>query len=154
MNGINFGNQVKFQLSDDFMDTIIEDTNILSNNYGNKIILNNYAICSIAEQGKLFCEEYTKTQPDGMLPIEAPIFNLHAIFFSDYNISLRQGENIIRTHYDMFVRYYNEILCNIILKEKLDSSMDFENKNIDMIKDIKKNNPHPRDNKKEKEEDN
>jgi len=149
MNGILFDNRVKFTLSDDYMNTTIEDVSIGSTTYGNKIFLNNLAICGIAEKGEEFCRDFTKTQPDLMLPVSAPIFNLHARFYDDFTIVIIQNGKEIKCNYEMFVKYYNDILCKIIKNEGLANDLDFEKKNLKEVENIQKSNPHPRNKDKQ-----
>ena len=135
MNGISFvmeNKLITFTLTDNFMDTIIEEKeNGKSNGI---IILNNLAMVSLAERSPEFCKIMAVQQPDHKLPLKADIFNLKADFYPDMRIVLYQNNYRILTVYDMFKKYYEEILCNIMVNENISNPNEFEKNNIDDLK--------------------
>ena len=122
MLSIPFANGIKFSLTDDAMETIIDDTI-------NKkaICVNNLCICSIYEKGKWFAEQSLK-QPDKMFPVKADLFKICLDCYNDGSMIIYRNDCKINIHYNMVKFYYERVLCNVILKEKFKDGTDFYKK--------------------------
>ena len=132
---LRLGNN-KFTLTSDFMNTMIEDLEDV--NHPKAIVLNCLAICSIAERGNDFCFDFA-VRNNGVLHLQADIFQLRAEFYSDGTIILISMNNPqrVKTHLKYIVDYYNNVLCNIMIKENMNNATEFANKEKDKMKKIK-----------------
>lgn len=113
-------NKIKMTLTEDFMDTLIEDTE-----HKRIIVVNNLFICNMAINGNWFFEQALR-QPDGILPMESDLFpnlEVRCVFCTrDFVITdVVNGLSIV-VNQNMFIDYYNHILCNIRKKENIENT--------------------------------
>ena len=133
---LTFGD-ITFSLTDDAMCTIIED--LTYKDHPKAIILNNLAICSLAERGMEFCHDLAATQPDKMFPAKAAVLNLAGKFFMDETMILTQLNTgvTVKVTYSMVKTYYEDVLCKIMLKEHMQDGLDFEKNYLAEAKKMK-----------------
>jgi hypothetical protein len=135
MLNVKFSNNITFFLTDDAMETMIEDKS--NPNKTEYVTINNLGICSLYERGKEFCFTYAPKN-NGVIFLEAELFDIKCAFYKngDINIAQISKHGHVAINYNMIAYYYNNIICNIMLKEKMDNGTEFIDD--DRRKDIEK----------------